>query len=96
MNIKNIKKLISLMLIALIIAGILISCGEKSSGNTDGDNNKVTDAADNQSGEKSGDGDDDNADNKAEERIEPNLPDSDFGGYKYLITIRKSAIWKKR
>ena len=95
MNIKNIKKLISLMLIALIIAGILISCGEKSSGNTDGDNNKVTDAADNQSGEKSGDGDDDNADNKAEERIEPNLPDSDFGGYKFTFLTHEyeGADW---
>ena len=78
---RKIRKIISLVLIAAMIAGMLISCGDKQKNpdsNINGENNGAT-AADSQDG---GQTDDENNKAKAEERIEPNLPDDvDFGGY---------------
>ena len=78
---RKIKKIISLMLIAAMLAGILISCGntQKSpEGATDGNDNAA--AADNTDTGTAGD------EGKIDEnRINPELPDTDFGGYTFTF-----------
>jgi len=87
---QRIKRIISLMLIAAMIAGILISCGSNTEKNpvSNVDNN-ATDA-DNQGDEQT----DDEA-KKTEQRIDPELPDSDFGGYTFtfLTHLYEGADW---
>jgi len=74
------KKIISLVLILTIMAGILISCGgNPASGNTDktnsNDKNNTSAAGDNQTV----------AENTTQGRIEPNLPEKDFEGYTFTF-----------
>ena len=75
------KKIISLMLIAAMLAGMLVSCGntQKSpEGNDNIDNNGNTadggENPDSESGEADG-----------EQKINPNLPNEDFGGYTFTF-----------
>jgi len=71
---KKIIFIISVIFVAALLSGILLSCGDsKPNENNDGNNNAVE--PDNQ-----GDGED-----TAQARIEPDLPDKDFEGYTFTF-----------
>ena len=82
------KKIISLILILVIIAGILISCGGDSKADTP-DNNKTNDGSgvnndadsgDNQTGNQQSD-----VQTPAESGIDPELPEIDFENYAFTF-----------
>jgi len=73
----SLLSIISLLLSAALISGILISCGSNSPANMENTDNNIS--ADNQDGEQSGD------ENKTDARIEPELPEMDFGGYAFTF-----------
>ena len=79
------KKIISLMLTLAMISCIFISCGEKTPATAEGENT----TADNTDS-----GGTDETD-KTEQRIEPELPESDFGGYAFtfLTHLYEGSDW---
>ena len=80
-NFKSIKSIISIMLIIAMMSGILISCGEKNKENPDSNIQNTTSGGSPDGGEQLGeDGED-----KAEPRIDPELPEMDFGGYAFTF-----------
>ncbi|MCL1859261.1 MAG: extracellular solute-binding protein [Oscillospiraceae bacterium] len=91
------KKIILLMLIAAIIAGILISCGGNAQNSPDNNNDNKNGNENNENAENNQESDQPGDDNTpADARIEPDLPsDADFGGYTFtfLTHLYEGADW---
>jgi len=71
------KKITALLLFFALIAGILISCGGGAPDKAEDGNKADVNVPDEQGGETD--------ENAGEPRIEPELPDMDFGGYKFTF-----------
>jgi len=77
-------KILSLFLITVLISSILFSCGDNVSDGSDGiDVNNPTDS--NTSESQSGGESDPVGENAEPVRLEPDLPDADFGGYTFTF-----------
>ncbi|MCL1827146.1 MAG: hypothetical protein FWG20_03795, partial [Candidatus Cloacimonetes bacterium] len=82
---RKTKKIIFLILIAAIVLGLLMSCGDKTSENKDNKNDDKDDQENqdkNNGSNSSGDGSQngETGENDGGPRINPALPDEDFGG----------------
>ena len=81
------KKIIALLLLGILVAGIMISCGdndaaENTDSNIDNKNPEV------QQGDES-------EEDTAQARIEADVPEMDFGGYEFKIFIRDREMNNK-
>ena len=90
-NIKNIKKIIAVILLALLVISVSVSCSAGGGDNkNDGDADNFGDSTENQDEAK-----------QTTERIYPDLKEQDFGGYEFRILARTTSQidwdkWKHR
>lgn len=78
---KKLKELMAVILVTVLISGILLSCaGNTPSSSTNNNNNAVTADEDN-----TGENNEIIEDTTAEAKIEPDLPEENFGGYTFTF-----------
>jgi len=72
------KKFISIILVLALLTGMLTSCGGNNA-QVDAENNNTADQVQEQGDGLPGE------ENAAEQRIQPNLPEPNFNGYKFTF-----------